>query len=92
MQASDGRGAELAEAMAARCLEVQKEDAGCVQYEVFRSAVNPDSLVLLEHWTDQAALDAHSEANRARPPMAGAGLRAEGVATIREDYEYNRTR
>ncbi len=51
--------------------------------------VNPDKLVLLERWTDQAALDVHAKLNQARPsllPELRVG-RAE-----REDYEYNRTR
>jgi quinol monooxygenase YgiN len=45
--------------------------------------------VLLERWSDQAALDAHAKLNRTRPPLDPA-LRADTGA--REDYEYNRTR
>jgi quinol monooxygenase YgiN len=53
-----GKGAELAQAMKARC-EVSRQDAGCEQFEVFQSVFDPDKLVLLELWKDQAALDAH---------------------------------
>ena len=86
--AAPGKGAELAKAYGPRCAEVMKEP-GCEQFEVFQSATNPDRLVLLEKWKDKAALAAHAELNKTRPPLhpelrAGAGER--------EDYEYNRTR
>ena len=86
--AASGKGDELAQAMKARC-EVSRQDAGCEQFEVFQSASDPDKLVLLELWKDQAALDAHARLNSTRPPLrpdlrAGAGER--------EDYEYSRTR
>ena len=86
--AAPGKGAELAKAYGPRCAEVMKEP-GCEQFEVFQSAVNPDKLTLLELWKDAAALKAHAEVNKTRPPLrpelrAGAGER--------EDYDYNRTR
>jgi quinol monooxygenase YgiN len=86
--AAPGRGAELAQAMKARC-EISRQDAGCEQFEVFQSALDPDKLVLLELWQDQAALDAHAKLQAQRPPLA-AGLRL--GAGEREDYAYNRTR
>jgi quinol monooxygenase YgiN len=89
LQAKPGQGSALAKAYQGRCADVQKE-AGCEQFEVFQSALEPDKLVLLERWADQAALDAHAEVNRTRPPLAPE-LRADTVAE-REDYEYNRTR
>jgi quinol monooxygenase YgiN len=91
INAKPGKGAELAKLQAERCLEVQKEP-GCLQFEIFQSAVNPDKLCLLELWQDQAALDVHAARNASPPPNpAAAALRAEGPAA-REDYEYNRTR
>jgi quinol monooxygenase YgiN len=86
--AAPGKGPELAQAFKSRCVEVMQEP-GCEQFEVFQSAVNPDKLVLLEHWTDQAALDAHSEANKARPPLARELFAG---SSEREDYTYQRTR
>jgi quinol monooxygenase YgiN len=74
--------------MKARC-EASAKDAGCLQFEVFQSALNPDKLALLELWEDQAALDAHAKLQAARPPVPE-GLRLGGGA--REDYTYNRTR
>jgi quinol monooxygenase YgiN len=91
MRARPGRGADLAKAMEQRCVDVRKEP-GCQQFEVFQSANDPDRLVLLELWADQAALDVHAGVNASRPPQPGmAELRAEGPGE-REDYEYNRTR
>jgi len=86
--AAPGRGTELAQLMKARCEECTKEP-GCEQFEVFQSALNPDKLVLLERWTDQAALDVHAKLNSTR-----AALRPElrVGSGEREDYVYNRTR
>jgi quinol monooxygenase YgiN len=86
--AAPGKGAELAEIYTTRCAECLREP-GCEQFEVFRSAVEPDRLVLLERWTDQAALDTHARLNATRPPLRPE-LRAGGGE--REDYTYNRTR
>jgi quinol monooxygenase YgiN len=88
MTAAPGKGAELAQLYRARCLEAAQEP-GCEQYEIFQSALDPDKLVLLERWTDQAALDRHAQVNAARPPLPS-GLRIGGGE--REDYAYHRTR
>ena len=91
MHAKPGKGTEIAQAMADRCRAVQHEP-GCQQFEVFQSVLDPDKLVVLELWADQAALDVHAQVNVARPPNpALAALRAEGTRP-REDYIYNRTR
>ena len=87
-QATPGKGADLAQAMRARC-EISRQDAGCEQFEVFQSVADPDKLILLELWKDQAALDAHAKLQAQRPPLPE-GLRL-GTGE-REDYIYNRTR
>jgi quinol monooxygenase YgiN len=87
-QAAPGKGADLAQAMKA-CREISRQDAGCEQFEVFQSVSDPDKLVLLELWKDQAALDAHAKLQAQRPPLPE-GLRL--GANEREDYTYNRTR
>jgi quinol monooxygenase YgiN len=88
INASPGKGAELAQAFRQRCRDVMKEP-GCEQFEVFQSVLNPDKLALLELWKDQAALDVHAKVNETRAPLP-AGLRGEGGS--REDYEYNKVR
>ena len=86
--AAPGKGAELLQLYKARCADIVKEP-GCQQFEIFQSGVNPDKLVILERWQDQASLDVHSKVNATRAPLP-AELRV-GV-TEREDYVYNRTR
>ncbi|MGH7037754.1 MAG: putative quinol monooxygenase [Stellaceae bacterium] len=86
--AAPGKGAELAQTMKARC-EVSRQDAGCEQFEVFQGVSDPDTLVLLELWKDQAALDTHAKLQATRPPVPE-GLRL--GAGEREDYTYHRTR
>lgn len=86
LNANPGKGGELLHAFKQRCEDVMKEP-GCLQFEVFQSALNPDRLVLLELWQDQAALDVHAEVNKTRAPLPP-GLRAEGGS--REDYDYAR--
>jgi len=86
--AAPGKGGELAAIYRGRCADVMREP-GCEQFEVFQSAVDPDKLVLLELWKDQAALDVHAQVNLTRAPLPP-GLRVGGGE--REDYAYNRTR
>jgi quinol monooxygenase YgiN len=91
INAKPGKGAELIKLQAERCAAVQQEP-GCLQFEIFQSGLNPDKLVLLELWQDQAALDVHAAENASAPPNPTmAELRADGPVA-REDYEYNRTR
>ena len=87
-EALPGKGNELFGLYKARCEDVMKEP-GCLQFEVFQSVLDPDRMVVLEHWADEAALAAHAKVNETRAPLP-VGLRASGGE--REDYEYNRTR
>jgi quinol monooxygenase YgiN len=74
INAQPGKGTELAKVRAPYQAEVRKE-AGCEQFDLFQNSENPDQLLLVERWTDQASLDAHAERNRGRPQV-GADLRA----------------
>jgi hypothetical protein len=53
---------------------------------VFRSALEPEKYVLLEHWESKDALDVHAKGMAGNPPRANPG-----VTRVREDYEYNKT-
>jgi len=86
--AAPGKGSELAAAYRERCLDVQQEP-GCIQFELFQSTLDPDKLVILEHWADDEALAAHAEVNKTRAPI-NPELRA--GETVREDYVYARAR
>ena len=89
IDAAPGKGAELAEALKGRCEDVASEP-GCLQFEAFRSAIDPDKLVLLELWEDEAALEAHRQVNATRTPLSS-GLMA-GTGAGREAYVYVKTR
>jgi quinol monooxygenase YgiN len=64
-----------------RCNRV-KNEPGCVQFEVFRSALRPEHYVLLEHWDSKEALAIHAQRMAANPAQPTPGIRR-----IREDYE-----
>jgi quinol monooxygenase YgiN len=87
LNAAPGKGDEFLQALRGRCEEVMSEP-GCEQFEAFQSALDPDKLVLLELWRDEAALEAHRQAGAARAPLP-AGLR--GPPGGREDYQYSKT-
>jgi quinol monooxygenase YgiN len=74
INALPGKGTELARLRAPQQAAV-REEPGCEQFDLFQNAENPDQLLLVERWTDQASLDAHAERNRGRPQV-GADLRA----------------
>ena len=88
VEAESGKGAELASAMNEYCRKAAQEP-GCQQFELFHSALDPDKLIVLELWADQAALDAHAQRNAAHPPSIPPGLRKSGA---REDYEFRLAR
>jgi len=72
MQALPGKGPELVKLRASRHAEVRK-DPGCEQFDLFQNTEDPDQLLLVERWTDEASLQAHYALNR---PQIGVELRA----------------
>ena len=70
------------EAATERCRQAQQEP-GCLQFEVFRSALRPEHYVLLEHWESKEALAVHAAATTSAPPAPRPGIRR-----VREDYEH----
>src|SRR5260370_10378438 len=71
---------------AERCKKAQLEP-GCLQFEVFRSALRPEAYVLLEHWESKEALAEHAKGMAANPPRPP----NPGIRRVREDYEYQAT-
>lgn len=88
IDAAAGKGEALGDALGARCREVS-EEPGCEQFEVFRSLLEPDKLVLLEQWESPEALEVHAERNKTRTPIDRSLVAG---TSQREDYVYNRTR
>ncbi len=82
--------AEIAEeaimASVERCKKAQQEP-GCLQFEVFRSALRPEAYVLLEHWESKEALAEHAKGMANNPPRPT----NPGIRRVREDYEYQVT-
>jgi len=70
---------------AERCKRVQSEP-GCLQFEVFRSALAPERYVLLEQWESKEALAVHAQGMAGSPPPPTPGIRR-----VREDYECSAT-
>jgi quinol monooxygenase YgiN len=68
-----------------RCKRAQQEP-GCLQFEVFRSALRPEQYVLLEHWESKEALAVHAQAMASNPPRPNPGIKR-----VREDYDYHET-
>jgi quinol monooxygenase YgiN len=73
------------EAAVERCKKARQEP-GCLQFEVFRSALQPEHYVLLEHWESKEALAVHAQAMAGSPPRPNPGIKR-----VREDYEYQTT-
>ena len=63
MEAAPGKRDELIEAFRTRSREVRQEN-GCEEFELYQSTERPDQLLLLERWTDETALEAHTELNK----------------------------
>lgn len=49
-----------------RCRHVEATEPGCLQYEIFRSGLDPAKLVLLEHWESRELYDEHWTSQIAR--------------------------
>ena len=54
-----GRGDEVEAALRRMAPLVKAGEPGCAIYHANRAAENPDLFLLYEHYTDQAALEAH---------------------------------
>ena len=67
------------------CKRTEAEEEGCLQYEVFQSAVHPERFILSELWANRAVYDKHWKLQQARerenpkppppPPVPGAPAR-----------------
>lgn len=68
-----------------RC-KTSSQEPGCLQFEVFRSALRPEHYALLEHWESPEALAVHAGLMAKNPPRPTPGIRR-----VREDYVYNVT-
>ena len=47
-------------AAAKPCIAATREEKGCLSYELFASASDPEGLVFVETWSERTDLDAHA--------------------------------
>ena len=59
-------------------------EPGCLSYEVFRSAAEPDTVLFLERWADMAALQVHF----AVPALAEMGARLRELTARRGELTF----
>ena len=68
------------EMMASGTVDLIRAEAGNLRYEYYISFDDPETVLLIDSWTDQAAIDAH----HASPMMAP-------IAALREKYDLHMT-
>lgn len=57
-----------------------RDEEGNLRYEYYQSLDDPETVLLIDQWTDQAAIDAHHAS-----PMMGT------IAALREKYDLHMT-
>ena len=68
------------EMTASGTVDLIRAEAGNLRYEYYQSLDDPETVLLIDSWTDQAAIDAH----HASPMMAT-------IAALREKYDLHMT-
>ena len=77
----DGAARKFAEEMTAGgTVAAIRAEAGNLRYEYFQSFDDPETILLIDSWADQAAIDIH----HASPMMAA-------IAALREKYDLHMT-
>lgn len=78
---NNGSAIRFAEEMiASGTVDAIRTEAGNLRYDYYTSMEDPETLLLIDSWEDQAALDAH----HASPMM-------ETIAALREKYDLHMT-
>lgn len=77
----DGNARKFAEEMiSSGTVDAIRAETGNLRYEYYLSFEDPETVLLIDAWTDQAAIDAH----HASPMMAK-------IASLREKYDLHMT-
>jgi quinol monooxygenase YgiN len=77
----EGRGAELASAVVGLVAAVRSEP-GCLAYQAYESLEAPGTIVVIETWASQAALDSHAQAAALTEFAADAGPFLAGAPAV----------
>ncbi len=59
-----------------------RAEPGCIAHAVHRDCENPDRLVFVEEWADDASLQAHFQVPASRAFVAGLSALAAGAPTM----------
>lgn len=72
-----------------RCKRVEATEEGCLQYEIYRSALRPEKLALLEHWSSLEIYDRHwtSQVTREGLPARRPGSKSAAEFYPHDTYE-----
>ncbi|MSQ11989.1 MAG: antibiotic biosynthesis monooxygenase [Dehalococcoidia bacterium] len=70
LKTKKGKGGDFAKAFGKLIPGVLKEP-GCEQYALFQNTQDADTLVMIERWKSQAALDKHMAAMQAKGALPG---------------------
>ena len=80
-QGTNGRARAFAEEMEASGIADRiRKESGNLRYQYFQPLDDPETILLIDSWTDQAAIDAHHDS----PMMAQ-------LAALREKYDLHMT-
>ena len=71
-------------AAAAACVAATRQEAGCLAYDFFESVTAPGEYVTVEHWQDDAALDAHFQTPHVAQLFEVVGQCVSGAPLIEE--------
>jgi quinol monooxygenase YgiN len=70
------------------CEAVQREEEGCLQYEIFRSVMRPECFTLMELWASEAAFDRHAKV--VRPAGSSGAPRPQSIVEMYHVARYRR--
>jgi len=59
LTAKDAADIPLLRDLLAQAMRKSRGEPGCLRFDVYHSTAEPRRFTLVEHWADQAAIDAH---------------------------------
>ena len=63
-------------------IEASQKEAGCIAYNLYEDIADPNVFAFIEHWEDQAAIDAHNNSEHVKQIVPR-------LRTFREESEIN---
>lgn len=59
LTAKDAADALRVRDLLGQAMRLSRGEPGCLRFDVYQSTAEPQRFTLVEHWADQAAIDAH---------------------------------